>query len=1005
MAEGEAAGRIASGRLAQVEALFHRAMELPAAERADRVAAWSGGDDTLRQEVLELLAAELAVEEALAAQAIAAQAIAAASPMAAGSGGGPGAGPDAGPDSEPEAGEDAWEGRVVGEYRLLRLLGRGGMGVVYLAERSGTKEQRAESREQEGRNSEEPAAASEAAVGPGTRVAIKFVRRSLRGTGATYGWKGVEASSESPAVRHFLLERDALATLQHPNIARLLDAGLASEPASGSGDGEAVPYVVMEFVEGRRLDAVCDDAATTARGVAGLMLQLCDAVGFAHRNLVLHRDLKPGNVMVSGEGAVKLLDFGTLKMLGVDAGQSAMTQAGMRPVTLRYAAPEHVLGDAAAAPVTTAADVYSLGMVLYRGLAGRLPPELDEPGASAAGTGVLRWFEHLRTGAVTPPSRVARKTAPRELAGDLDAIALKALRYEPEARYASAEALGEDLRKALAGEPVGARGDSRQYRLRRLYGRNRGVFWAGAAAAGVLAAGLLAMRHETRVARTQERTASAGVEGERLLAHTLLFDYFDQLRALPGSTDAQKRAVTEALAYLNGLSAAQTTVGGSAGRTESTRELQMDQVQGYTSMGSVLGSPYEDNLGQPDAAAAVLGKGVALAGQLVARYPDDTDVLKAQAGVSQALANVYVGQIRMKDALAANNEATAASERLAAQATATVADLAVAASSHDAMGDLLSGRDGSDSFDPVRAEQFYQQALGYDRRELSMDPGFFRARRGVAVEFHKLGVLLETTDPVASAAFQQKALDWLDAFSAADRAKPAVSRLYYAIEQHIGYLEVGLGRTREGLARIEDVLARYKAVYAADPINNQAVFDLADVEANLAESYERAGSRKEAAQHFRASVDDMRVLLKHDPKSVNWGYREAYLRFELARVTVGLKSREAHDAVAGMLTFARQTDFNAPDLPEVLDAMHDTGMEPALALAFSRKLLASAPGLDSYGLTLCAQAAEAAGEHAEARQLAARALEKLSREKVAISRQREDLAVATALAHGAPAPR
>ena len=325
-----------TAKLERVEELFHRAMELPASERAGQVAVWSGGDDSLRQEVLALLAAEGALEAAMAA---------------------------APADS---TSEETWDGQTVGAYRLLRLLGRGGMGVVYLAE-----------------------------VGSGTelqaRVAIKFVRRSLRG---------------SPAMRNFLLERDALAALQHPNIARLLDAGLATDltPEAAGGD-EAVPYVVMEFIEGRRLDEVCDAPEMTTHGVVELMLQLCEAVGFAHRNLVLHRDLKPGNVMVSREGVVKLLDFGTLKMLGEDTEQSAMTQAGMRPMTLRYAAPEHVLSDAGtAAVVTTASDVYSLGMVLYRLLAGRLPPELD----GAESSGVLEWLDHLRESRLTP-LRVQRR--------------------------------------------------------------------------------------------------------------------------------------------------------------------------------------------------------------------------------------------------------------------------------------------------------------------------------------------------------------------------------------------------------------------------------------------------------------------------------------------------------------------------------------------------------------------------------------------------------------------
>ncbi len=929
-------------RMRRVEELFHRALELLPAERAAYLEQESGSDEAVWQEVLELLQAESAVGEVIASAAAET--------------------PQALWQSDGNA-EEAWAGRTAGTYRLLRLLGRGGMGVVYLAERE---------------------AGTQPGTSPGAQpVAIKFMRRSLH------------VAAGSLALQQFLLERDALASLQHANIARLLDAGVA-QGFGGVNPEEAVPYVVMEYIEGQRLDVACDATEVTGRTIAERMLALCEAVGFAHRNLILHRDLKPGNILLSSDGAVKLLDFGTLKMLSVtDAGAaepSAMTQAGMRPVTLRYAAPEHVLGRR----VTTASDIYSLGMVLYRLLAGRLPPEL-EGGSSLRGAGLLGWYERLKTGAVTSPSRLSQRRLPRDLAEDLDAIALKAMRYEPEARYASAEAIAEDLRRALEGQSVMARGESTRYLVNRWYTRNRGLFWAGTAAACVLLAGVLMMGHETGIARAEERTASAGVEQERQLAHTLLFDYFDQLRAMPGSTDAQKRAVTEAVAYLNGLNRTSDGAPNSHARNGPTRELQMDQVQGYTTMGSVLGSPYEDNLGQPDAAVEVLQNGVRLAQQLAAKYPNDTDVLKAQAGVNQALGNVYVGQVRMEQALAADREAASASERLASQPTATAPDIAIAASAHDAMGDLLNGRDGSSTSDPERSKQFYEQALAYDRRELQLDPAFFRARRGVAVEMHKLGLLQEGIDPVASAAAQQKALDWLNGFSAQDRAKPAVSRLYYAIEQHVGQMDVRIGKVREGLALMQDVLARYQAVYAADRINDQALYDVVELESNIGEAYGISGNKGQASAHLQACIDDLALLAKHDPKNMNWTYREALVRYRLASVSDASPDFQKREAVA-LATFAAKPNFNVSDLPDVVDALNTTSADPQLAWTLAQKAVAGAPSLDSSALTICAKAAASAGARDDARRLATRALQLLRHENIATAQQREEIAANTKLA-------
>ena len=307
-----------------VEELFHRSAELPTSERpAFLEQACSPYPDhaEILADVLDLLRSDSDVAEKVEAQRTPAS--------------DPNQPPgDAEPDSEAlpfRTSPDSWLNRRLGHYIVQQELGRGGMGVVYLGRRT--------------------------TPGPHQQAAIKVVRRNLQ---------------ESPALNHFLLERDALARLEHPNIARLLDGGVTPQ---------GIPWLALEYVEGQRLDhhveVLAQAGELTVQTIVGLILQLCAAVGYVHRNLILHRDLKPGNVMVTLDGArghtVKLLDFGTLKILANDEA-SAMTQAGMRPVTLRFASPEHVLGQR----VSTASDVYSLGIILYRLIAGRFPEPSPE---------------------------------------------------------------------------------------------------------------------------------------------------------------------------------------------------------------------------------------------------------------------------------------------------------------------------------------------------------------------------------------------------------------------------------------------------------------------------------------------------------------------------------------------------------------------------------------------------------------------------------------------------
>lgn len=366
---------------------------------------------------------------------------------------------------------DELTGQVLGPWRVCERLGEGGMGVVYRGERAdGTFEQ---------------------------QVAIKLVRRGL---------------DTEHLLRRFASERRILATLDHPDIARPVDAGVAP-------DGR--PYLVMDYVEGERIDLVCRGLALEER--LELFVAVCDAVDHAHRRMVVHRDLKPANILVTRPGdskgdadrRVKLLDFGVAKLLDpTDPGASStLTEAQMRPLTPDYASPEQIRGE----PVTTATDVYALGVLLYELLTGTRP--FDRTGQP--------WSEMLREVDTLVPPRPSGAAAEgaSALRGDLDAIVLTAMHSDPQRRYESPRALAEDLHRFRSGLPVRAREDSAVYRARRFVARHR--WGVGVASAFVLllalSSTLLAFQVE-RTARARDRSDRERARAEQVVE--LLIDLF-----------------------------------------------------------------------------------------------------------------------------------------------------------------------------------------------------------------------------------------------------------------------------------------------------------------------------------------------------------------------------------------------------------------------------------------------------------------------------------------------
>jgi eukaryotic-like serine/threonine-protein kinase len=459
--------------------------------------------------------------------------------------------------------------RRIGPWRTLGILGEGGMGVVYLAERSDGAFDR--------------------------QVALKLLR------------PGLDADSFEA---RFLQERRTLGALEHPYIARLLDAGR-------SEDG--LPYFAMERVEGQPIDAWCQSHGLDIEARIGLFLQVCEAVQYAHGRLIVHRDIKPSNVLVDTEGRVRLLDFGIAKLLD-ETGEAALTRASERLLTPQYAAPEQLLGQA----VGVGADVYALGMLLYLLLADELPYRL-------AGSTAVEQHQLVCEREPPPPStQAADPSRAARLRGDLDLIVLAALRKEPARRYASVEALAADLRRWQQGLPITARPDTLGYRAGRFVRRNR-LAVAGAVLLFLsLAGGLAASLWQAREAGAARALAEQRYRDVRSLASSFITDIDAALLTVPASTQARRLLVERALAYLDGLAADGSDDAG----------LLIDLGTGYERIAEIYGSTTEANLGDIGAARRHAERSRGLFGEALRLDPESEAALLGTARADLLLASV-----------------------------------------------------------------------------------------------------------------------------------------------------------------------------------------------------------------------------------------------------------------------------------------------------------------------------------------------------------------------------
>ncbi|MBX3289481.1 MAG: protein kinase [Acidobacteria bacterium] len=695
-------------------------------------------------------------------------------------------------------------------YRLLKTLGSGGMGTVYLAERSDR--------------------------GFNRQVALKIIKR------------GMDTNS---ILKRFLMERQILADLEHPNIARMLDGG-------STEDG--LPYFVMEYVDGLELRRFCNENGYGLSQRLELFKKICGAVSEAHRNLVVHRDLKPTNILVTKDGEPKLLDFGIAKLLlpdwNADTNEATLTQ--FRVMTPEYASPEQLAGKA----TSTSTDVYSLGVILYELLTGerpfktqgKAPQELIDSILSkepqrpsvAAFTRNAQAGDETRVDTARRTDEQAGLPVPSAalvdselLQGDLDNVVLKALHSETERRYRSVEEFAEDIRRYQAGLPVTATADSRTYRFAKFFKRHRAGVLAVAAATVFLigATGITGWQYS--VAQKERAKAERRFNDVRRLANTILFDHYDRIKELPGATEARAKLVSDALQYLDSLVLDE----------ENDLELLREVADAYKRLAEVQNQNMAGgNLGDAEASKenylkahtireriVLLSKGdptdkAALArsfGTISYLYEDDREKMreysrrsldiyrellevfpdraKIRADYSTALwdwANVVRLDEGNRAAISVFEESVAVREELMSEDPDNKGHVANASLTYKNLGTLLS------------LEQDHQGSLKYYRRSFEMDERLLSA-------------------------------------------EPDNTRLRLALtfsRKGLGDAYLNLGEAEKAIEEYEKAIAIQQRIIDMDPANNFAANALVRSLGHIAVAYQKAGRFHDADVFFRRAI-------------------------------------------------------------------------------------------------------------------------------------------------------
>jgi tetratricopeptide (TPR) repeat protein len=730
-------------------------------------------------------------------------------------------------------------GERIGPYALVREIGRGGMGVLYLAERVDREFDK--------------------------KVAIKIVSQG--------------ATSER-LVERFRNERQILAALVHPNIAALLDGGTTPE---------GLPFFVMEYVEGEPIDRFCETQQYTPAARLELFLRVCGAVQYAHRNLVVHRDLKPANILVTADGQPKLLDFGIAKLLSPGGEGLQETAPEQRFLTPAFASPEQVLGR----PVTTLSDVYSLGVLLYLLLTGRRPHADTEEAFPALAHAIA-------TAEPRPPSAVAPDRIRGRLRGDLDAIVLKALRKEPESRYESVEQLGEDIRRFLGGMPVLARRGGRAYRVGKFLSKHRaGVAISVLVTTTLVAAFVETLRERARAERrfTDVRKLAEsflfefndaieelpGSTKARELVVTRAQQYLDGLaHDASGDLSLQAELATayEKLAQIEAEPSA-SLGNGSAGIANLQKAITLREpaaamrpldAHAVTALATDLGRLgfWRARRNEREAGLRDIRRALDLIEPLNARSSDD-GTTKSLAITYDCLAGVLADLGDYSGALEYRRRELRLFEKLALADPKNLNSQRNVAIGLKYLGGVLDKLDRRSE-----STEILRRAVSIDSARVEADPNNGLAKTDLGISYGALAEHLSALHQVDEAlALDQKAYDLQASMARLDPANVPARRGAADASRQLGKDSLATGRFEEGYASLVRASAAFEELASVDPVSphyssllGQTYAELGDAEASRGSDQRltkgaAAAAWRTAREWFQKSEKVRTALLEH----------------------------------------------------------------------------------------------------------------------------------------------
>ena len=745
-------------------------------------------------------------------------------------------------------------GKKIDDYLILEEIGAGGMGAVFLAE-------------QQSENLSH-------------RVAVKLIKR------------GMDTNS---VLRRFVMERQILANLEHPNIGRFLDGG-------STEDG--VPYFVMEYVEGLPIKKYCDAHELDTKARLELFRKVCAAVQFAHQNLIVHRDLKPSNILVTESGEPKLLDFGIAKLLNPDwsLDTAEATATMFRVMTPEYASPEQLRG----LPVTTASDVYSLGVVLYELLSGarpykiesRLPQEIaqivltEEPIKPSENSRFKIQDSGFKSKSETDPNDgptttddEGQKTNPKSqipnpkfLKGDLDNIILKALRKEPERRYQSVQEFSEDIRRHLTGLPVTATADTRIYRIGKFVRRHRAGVLGGVLMLFTILLATTITTWQAIVARREQAKTQQRFNQVRKLANTDLFEYHDGIAKLAGSNPMREKMVKDALEYLDNLSY----------ESETDADLQRELAAAYQKVGDVQGGSGQANLGNREDAIKSYRKSLAILENLSSAGQNNA-LLVEIAVVHGKLHQLLWNMNQPDEAEKHSYQALEIRERLVASEPENLVYRLALARSYRDFGGLLASKIPKNGEGAIA---YYQKSNELCDLIIKSEPSNLEARAIAGLGYRRLGAEFEETAPQKALEYYQKARALTQEREKLDPQNAQIQIVLADCYSNIGRALMMQGDERGMKENFNLALSIFKRRYELDPNDAIVKMSLSQTYNNIGNGMARINKFPEALENYRQALDLRETYLKEHPTESGIQTRLGETTFDLGELFAKMAGAE-----------------------------------------------------------------------------------------------------------------